>query len=294
MESFDKIYKSYQDTLENGIRQLLPDVAEKPASIHAAMRYCMESGGKRLRPVLLLASANLYPAKADPLAAAVAVECLHTYSLIHDDLPCMDDSPLRRGRASAHVQFDEATAVLAGDALLTEAFRLLAVHYASLPETAVSLIRCLSSAADSRHLIGGQVVDTLSEQKTISEETLDYIHVHKTSDLLTAALLMGLHLTRFPPGAIEQMELAGRSLGLAFQIVDDILDATSSDEVLGKTTGNDEKQAKNTYVSIHGLDASRAAARKETRKAIDACLALPGAKTGFLVNLIERLEFRIK
>lgn len=294
MESFDKNYKSYQDTVEKGLQQLLPGPDTEPRSIHAAMRYCLEAGGKRLRPVLLLASAHLYPLKADPLAAAVAVECLHTYSLIHDDLPSMDDSPLRRGRPSAHVEFDEATAVLAGDALLTEAFSLLAFQYSEQPETAVKLIQCLATAADSRHLIGGQVVDTLSENTTVSRDTLDYIHLHKTADLMTASLVMGLHLTHCPPAAIEQMQVTGRSLGLAFQIVDDILDATSSEEVLGKTTGNDAKQSKNTYVSIHGLDASRRAARHETGKAISACLAMPDTNPEFLLNLIERLEFRIK
>jgi len=293
MESYDNIYKSYQDRLESGLTNLLPAQDEEPTSIHRAMRYCMEAGGKRLRPVLLMASADLYPQLADPLAAAVAVECLHTYSLVHDDLPCMDDSPLRRGRPSAHVQFDEVTAVLAGDALLTEAFRLLAFHYAAVPATCVALIQCLSEAADSRHLIGGQVVDTLSENTVVSAATLDFIHHHKTADLLTAALVMGLHLTDCPARAIEHMKVAGRSLGLAFQIIDDILDATSSEEVLGKTTGNDARQAKNTYVSLHGLEASRLAATRETRKAIDACKNLPGANPEFLVSLIQKLEFRL-
>lgn len=293
MESFDKNYKSYQDTLEAGLKALLPPPDAAPESIHQAMRYCLDAGGKRLRPVLLMASAGLYPQKADPLAAAVAIECLHTYSLVHDDLPCMDDSPLRRGKPSAHVQFDEATAVLAGDALLTEAFRLLAVHYSHIPETCVGLVQCLAEAADSRHLIGGQVVDTLSENTSVSPETLEFIHQHKTADLLTAALMMGLLLTDCPHAAVEIMRTAGRSLGLAFQIIDDILDATSSEEVLGKTTGNDARQAKNTYVSMHGLEASRAAARKETRAAMEACRNLPGTNPEFLVRLIEKLEFRL-
>ncbi len=293
MEPFDNTYKSYQDKLESGLKSLPPSPDEAPASIHTAMRYCLDAGGKRLRPVLLMACADLYPQKADPLAAAVAIECLHTYSLVHDDLPCMDDSPLRRGKPSAHVQFDEATAVLAGDALLTEAFRLLAAHYAEVPNTCVELLLCLSEAADSRHLIGGQVVDTLSENTVVSAETLDFIHHHKTADLLTAALLMGLYLTDCPREAFQLMKTAGRSLGLAFQIIDDILDATSSADVLGKTTGNDAKQAKNTYVSLHGLEASRVAARKETRKAIEACSKLPGTNAQFLIQLIEKLEFRL-
>ena len=142
-------------------------------------------------------------------------------------------------------------------------------------------------------MIGGQVVDTLSENTVVSAETLDFIHHHKTADLLTAALLMGLYLTDCPREAFQLMKTAGRSLGLAFQIIDDILDATSSADVLGKTTGNDAKQAKNTYVSLHGLGASRVAARKETRKAIEACSKLPGTNAQFLIQLIEKLEFRL-
>lgn len=293
MDSFEQRYNTYRETVEGGIRDLLPPAGERPGEIHAAMRYCLSAGGKRLRPVLLLAAADLYPRRADPLAAAVAIECLHTYSLVHDDLPCMDNSPLRRGKPAAHVEFGEALAVLAGDALLTEAFRLIGLHYRSEPECAAALLACLAEAADSRHLIGGQVVDTLFENAAVDAETLDFIHRHKTADLLTAALLMGLHLTAAPEEAFEQLRLAGRSLGLAFQIIDDILDATSTTEVLGKTAGNDARQAKNTYLSVHGLEAGRAAARRETEAAIAACAGLPDARTGFLVHLIRQLEHRI-
>ncbi|MEX0325697.1 MAG: polyprenyl synthetase family protein [Puniceicoccaceae bacterium] len=293
MESFDQTYESYRQKVEAGLVQLVPPSGTAPERIHAAMNYCLSAGGKRLRPVLLMAAADLYPQQLDPLPAAVAIECLHTYSLVHDDLPCMDDSPLRRGKPSAHVQFDEATALLAGDALLTEAFRLLAFHYAADPQRGLNLLRILTEAADSRHLIGGQVVDTLSENKVITGETLQYIHHHKTADLITAALLMGLELTGHPSGAADNLRKVGQSLGLAFQIIDDILDATSTPEVLGKTVGNDEKQAKNTYVSLHGLEASREAARNATEEAIAACERLEGAETAFLVALIRKLEFRI-
>lgn len=293
MEAHEKTYETYRQGLEKGLRELLPDPSESPAAIHKAMHYCLSAGGKRLRPVLLMAAADLYPRKADPLPAAVAIECLHTYSLVHDDLPSMDNSPLRRGRPSAHVEFDEATAVLAGDALLTEAFRILVVHYRDQPECCVALIDCLSQAADSRHLIAGQVVDTLSENTRITSETLDYIHQHKTADLLTAALKMGLHLTEAPLPAHEQLEKIGRSLGLAFQIIDDILDAISTPEVLGKTVGNDARQAKNTYVSLHGLEASRQAAKRETTAAIAAIAALPDTNPEFLDWVIRNLEFRL-
>jgi len=293
MEPFDHTYERHRARLEQGLAALLPDPATPPAAIHEAMHYCLAAGGKRLRPVLLMAAADLYPQRADPLPAAVAIECLHTYSLIHDDLPGMDNSPLRRGRPSAHVRFDEATAILAGDALLTEAFRLLATHYAPQPERCVALVRCLAEAADSRHLIGGQVVDTLSEQTAISPDTLAYIHQHKTADLFIAALHMGLHLTDCPPAAFAHARTLGRSLGLAFQIIDDILDATSTPEVLGKTVGNDVRQAKNTWVSLHGLDASRADAKRETAAAVEACRALPGPGAAFLEQLVRALEHRL-
>lgn len=293
MESPDQTYQAHQDRVEAGLRELIPAEDEPPAAIHKAMRYCLDAGGKRLRPVLLLAAADLYAPMADPLAAAVAIECLHTYSLVHDDLPSMDNSPLRRGKPSAHVQFDEATAVLAGDALLTEAFRLIAFHYDKQPACAIALLKCLTEAADSRHLIGGQVVDTLSENKTISKDELDFIHRHKTGDLITASLLMGLHLTEAPPEAFAVMTRAGQSIGLAFQIVDDVLDATSTAEVLGKTVGNDARQAKNTYVSLHGLEASRKAARDATEGAIQACQDLPGTEAVFLESVIRKLEHRL-
>jgi geranylgeranyl pyrophosphate synthase len=293
METFEETYEAYRHKLEDGLGRLLPGNGETPESIHEAMNYCLSAGGKRLRPVLLLAAADLYPGDIDAVPAAVAIECLHTYSLVHDDLPSMDNSPLRRGKPAAHVQFDEATAVLAGDALLTEAFRLLAFQYGDYPTRCVALVRILSEAADSRHLIGGQVVDTLSENRKIAAETLDYIHHHKTADLLTAALLMGLHLTDHPAEAEGHLREVGKSLGLAFQIIDDILDATSSAEVLGKTTGNDARQSKNTYVSLHGLEASRKAAKQATERAIAACRCLPGSAAGFLIDLIRKLEFRL-
>ena len=293
MESFDQTYAHYREQLEKGLLALVPPPETPPRRIHEAMHYCLSAGGKRLRPVLLMAAAGLYPRDLDPLPAAVAIECLHTYSLVHDDLPAMDDSPLRRGQPAAHVQFDEATAILAGDALLTEAFRLLGHHYRHQPATCVALLNVLSTAADSRHLIGGQVADTLSENTAIDGKTLGFIHRHKTADLITAALLMGLHLTRCPSEAFAKMEIVGQALGLAFQIVDDILDTTSTSEVLGKAVGHDVQQAKNTYVSLYGLDSSRDAARRETAKAMEACRQLPDARPDFLETLIRKLEFRL-
>jgi len=293
MEAFDETYEGYRQRLETGLKELLPSPDTPPAAVHRAMTYCLSAGGKRLRPVLVLAAADLYPSRADPLPAAVAIECLHTYSLVHDDLPAMDDSPLRRGKEAVHVAFDEATAILVGDALLTEAFGLLACRYGSSPEIGLQLVRSLAEAADSRHLIGGQVVDTLSENRTISAEDLNYIHQHKTADLLTAALRMGCLTTEAPPEALATIEELGRALGMAFQIVDDVLDATSTNEMLGKTVGNDVRQAKNTYVTLFGIEAARAAAREQTATALAACQKLPGTASSFLETLVRKLEFRL-
>ncbi|NBD37385.1 MAG: polyprenyl synthetase family protein [Verrucomicrobia bacterium] len=284
----------YRSAVEDAIEQHLPPAGTPPTLLHEAMRYCLGAGGKRLRPVLLLATADLYPRKADPLPAAVALECLHTYTLVHDDLPCMDNSPLRRGKPAAHVRFGEATAVLAGDALLTEAFRLLASAYADIPDLAAQLTRLLAEAADSRHLIAGQVVDTFSENEAISAETLDYIHAHKTADLLGATLVMGHTLSEAPSGNAEALREAGHQLGLAFQIIDDILDATSSTEALGKEAGSDARMAKNTYVSLHGLEAAREAAGKATERARAKVRSLPDTDPSFLHDLIGQLEHRLR
>src|SRR5262245_25221608 len=179
--------------VEQGIDRFVPTATTRPARLHTAMRYSLEAGGKRLRPVLLLASAELCGVKTDSaVPAAVAVECVHTYSLIHDDLPCMDNDDLRRGRPTAHKAFDEATALLAGDALLTHAFALLAENYAAQPALAQALIRELADAAGSRRLIGGQMEDLLAEKKPdATEEELGFIHLNKTAAMIEAALVMG-------------------------------------------------------------------------------------------------------
>lgn len=281
------------DSINAALHRLLPAPDTPPASIHLAMHACLKAGGKRLRPRLVLLAADLYGPVVDPLPAAVAIECLHTYSLVHDDLPAMDDSPLRRGQPAAHIQFGEAIAILTGDALLTEAFRLLAHHYADVPHRAVALINCLAQAADSRHLIGGQVLDTLGENSVLSTDELAAIHQHKTADLITAALMMGLHVSDPPSQAAPLIEEIGHCLGVAFQIVDDILDATASSHSLGKPTGNDARLKKNTHVSLHGLEASREAVQTLTERALAACHKLPNTDPQALILLIQSLSTRI-
>jgi geranylgeranyl pyrophosphate synthase len=257
------------------------------------MRYSLEAGGKRLRPALLLAVAELDPdGDTDPLPAAVALECLHTYSLIHDDLPCMDDDDLRRGRPTVHRQFDEATALLAGDALLTHAFALLAEAYAGEPALAHALIRELASTAGSQRLIGGQMADLLGEAKAdASAEELDYIHLNKTAAMIETALVMGGLLVGWPEDQLEQLRTAGRDLGLAFQIVDDILDVTADTATLGKTAGKDAATAKTTYVRLHGLEHSREVVAERTQRCIDTLAKLPGDTT-FLQALAQSMASR--
>lgn len=282
----------YQQQVEEAIDALLPVAATRPSKLHEAMRYSMEAGGKRIRPILVIAASKLFPSKSDPLAAAVAIECLHTYTLIHDDLPSIDDSDLRRGRPSCHRQFDEATALLAGDALLTYAFQLLANQYREQPALAAALIADLANASGSERLIGGQMEDVDNEGKPIDAETLRFIHENKTGALLTAALTMGLHFCNPSPELIQHMQSVGYHMGMTFQIVDDILDATSSAEVMGKPVGNDSAADKSTYVALHGIEGAYAEANRHTAAAIAAAEAL-GGDNAFLIELIQMLSSRI-
>lgn len=280
--------------VEGGLESLVPAATVRPARLHAAMRYSLQAGGKRLRPVLLLAAADLFGAQADPLPAAVALECVHTYSLIHDDLPCMDNDDLRRGRPTAHKQFDEATALLAGDALLTLAFQLLARHYAFRPALAVALARELADAAGSEHLIGGQMEDLLAEgQSAVSADELEFIHLNKTAAMLTAALVAGGLCGGADEAAQAALRRTGHHLGLAFQIVDDVLDATADTATLGKTAGKDARSGKTTYVRLHGLAASRQLAREHSDAAKAALGTLPGDRS-FLIALIDSMATRVK
>ena len=283
---------AYRVRVERGLDTLTPVASARPARLHAAMRYSLQAGGKRLRPVLVLASADLFaPGGADALAAAVAVECLHTYSLIHDDLPCMDNDDLRRGRPTVHKQFDEATALLAGDALLTHAFGLLAESYASEPALAHALIRELAAAAGSQRLIGGQMEDLIAENQAATAAQLEFIHLNKTAAMIEAALVMGGLVGHADATAIATLRQTGRELGLAFQIVDDVLDATADTATLGKTAGKDAQAGKTTFVKLHGLTTSRRLAQEHSAAASAALRRLKGDAT-FLLALVESMAAR--
>lgn len=281
-----------QQEVEAGLRNHLPPAATRPARLHTAMRYSVEAGGKRLRPVLTLAAADLWSRRGDAVAAAVAIEWVHTYSLIHDDLPAMDNDDLRRGRPTCHRQFDEATAILAGDALLTAAFRLLVQAYRARPALALELIQELTLAAGSTRLIGGQMEDILAESRTdLSAADLDTIHRQKTGAMIQFALVAGGHCAGASASEIATLHEAGGHLGLAFQIIDDILDATATSVVLGKTAGKDARAGKSTYVSMHGLEKSQTQARTSSDAAIAAFQRLPG-KGALLVRLTESMLAR--
>ncbi|MCB1106305.1 MAG: polyprenyl synthetase family protein, partial [Cephaloticoccus sp.] len=221
-------------------------------------------------------------------------ECIHTYSLVHDDLPCMDDDDLRRGRATTHKAFDEATALLAGDALLTHAFVILTVNYASQPAMAHALCRELAAAAGSRRLIGGQMEDLLAEKRTdVTAGDLDLIHLNKTAAMIEASLVMGGIVGGADSSTLDTLRRIGRHLGLTFQIVDDILDATADTATLGKTAGKDAQADKTTYVKLHGIEKARKTAAQQTEKAIASIASLP-RNTEFLVELTKQLTNREK
>jgi geranylgeranyl pyrophosphate synthase len=287
-------FKGYHDRVEQGLDRLVPAGSTRPSRLHEAMRYALLGGGKRLRPILTLAVAERCGGQHDGLPAAVALECIHTYSLVHDDLPAMDNDDLRRGRPTTHKQFDEATALLAGDALLTLAFQLIGRHYASAPALAAALTREIADAAGSEKLIGGQMEDLLAEKNTgVTANGLEYIHLNKTAAMLTASLVAGGLCGGATDAELASLRLAGRHLGLAFQIVDDVLDATADTATLGKTAGKDAQADKTTYVKLHGLDHSRKLARDHTTAALEALATLPD-DDGFIMALVESLATRAR
>lgn len=294
-EEFKKAFEEKRQMVENAIEKYLPPSDARPSLIHQAMRYSMKVGGKRLRPILLLASYELLPSSLDPLPACVAIESMHTYSLIHDDLPAMDNSDLRRGKPTCHKQFDEAMALLAGDALLTFSLWFLAESYKDSPKVAANLVRDLGEAGGSFKMIGGQVEDVLGERDgKMTPEKLNFIHENKTAALITAAITMGIRLADSSDD--EKFKLAreiGYNVGMAFQVIDDILDATSDTETMGKTVRLDAADGKLTYVNLYGIEKSRKIAADFSNKAIEACKKLTGKDESFLKDLILYMQNRI-
>lgn len=245
---------------------------DAPAQLGQAMRYAVLDGGKRLRPLLVLGAAEAVHGNAGAaMRAACAVELIHAYSLVHDDMPCMDNDVLRRGKPTVHVRFGEATALLAGDALQALAFELLAPADAGIPDrTQARLTRLLALAAGHAGMAGGQAIDLAAVGRSLTEDELRHMHRLKTGALLQASVMMGAACGEPDARALAGLETYGRALGLAFQVVDDILDVTADSATLGKTAGKDAAQDKPTYVSLLGLERARAHARELLVQAHDA------------------------
>jgi geranylgeranyl diphosphate synthase, type II len=260
-----------QRKIDRALDRYLPKANTKPATLHKAMRYSLFAGGKRLRPILCLASAEACRGNInDALPLACALECIHTYSLVHDDLPSMDNDDFRRGRATCHKVFGDGIAVLAGDALLTIAFEIVSRAKPAPRYDISTLLREVAVAAGSQKLIAGQVSDLEAEGKSVKREQLQFIHENKTAAILKSSVRLGAMSANADARKLSGITRFGQGLGLAFQIIDDILDVTQTSEILGKSAGKDLTARKATYPAVIGLDKSRAEASRLTRQAHNA------------------------
>ena len=263
--------RSRQKQIDRALDRYLPKTNVKPATLHKAMRYSLFAGGKRLRPILCLAAAEACRGKiSNALPLACALECIHTYSLVHDDLPSMDNDDYRRGRPTCHKVFGDGIAVLAGDALLTIAFEIVSMAKPARRYDMSTLLREIAVAAGSQRLIAGQVADLEAEGRDVKRDQLRFIHENKTAAILKSSVRLGAMSANADAKKLRAITQFGRALGLAFQVVDDILDVTQTSEVLGKSAGKDIAARKATYPAVIGLEKSRAEARRLTRQAHDA------------------------
>jgi geranylgeranyl diphosphate synthase type II len=262
---------SRQKLIELALDRYLPKANTKPATLHRAMRYSLFAGGKRLRPILCLAAAEACGGKiGNALPLACAMECIHTYSLVHDDLPSMDDDDFRRGRPTCHKIFGDGIAILAGDALLTIAFEIVSnAKPTSRYDTSILLCE-IAVAAGSQKLIAGQVADLEAEGKNVKRDQLQFIHENKTAAILRSSVRLGAMSANADARKLSAITRFGQRLGLAFQIIDDILDVTQTSEILGKSAGKDVAAKKATYPAVIGLEKSRTEARRLTRQAHNA------------------------
>lgn len=281
------------NTINRCLESFVYTVTDGQDIVRDAMLYSLQNGGKRVRPMLTLAFCSVCGGNAQAaLPFACAVEMIHTYSLIHDDLPCMDDDDLRRGKPSCHKQFGEANALLAGDGLLTLAFETVTKAENIAPADIVRAVRVLSRLAGYGGMIGGQVIDLLSEEKSVDYDTLHRIDKLKTGALIKAAALLGCIAAGITDETIlRAAETYAENIGFAFQIVDDILDVTADTETLGKPVGSDEKNEKSTFVKLLGLEKCRQLANDLTAQAISALKAMPG-DTAFLCDFARQLAVR--
>ena len=287
--------KERMEEVDRHLDRLLPKETEYPDIIFKAMRYSVFAGGKRLRPILVLETCKMLGGDVEEaMDYACALEMIHTYSLIHDDLPALDNDNFRRGRLTNHRAFGENIAILAGDALLSHAFEVMAnaaVKKSSL--RGMKAMQAIAHGAGVFGMVAGQVVDVINDGKKVDEATLDFIHKKKTAAMIEGAFLAGAHLGGADEGALEILQSAAEKIGLAFQIQDDILDVTGTMEELGKPIHSDERNEKNTYVSLYGIEASEAAVQRLSDEAV-ALLEQFGARSAFLVALTNTLIKRRK
>ena len=292
--SFQAWMGAVQARMETVLSRLLPAAHAAPAKLHEAMRYAALEGGKRVRPLLAFAAGEVTGAPRERLEiAGAAVELIHAYSLVHDDMPCMDNDVLRRGKPTVHVEYDEATALLVGDALQSLAFQLISEHKISDdPARQLEVIRVLALAAGSRGMAGGQQIDLDSTGKALTLPELEFMHIHKTGALIRAAVLLGYACGESHSEADKaRLDRYAKAIGLAFQVVDDVLDNDASTATLGKTAGKDATQGKPTYVSAIGLPAARRLA-DELRQEAQAAIAGLGARATRLAELADFIVLR--
>ncbi len=261
-----------RNQIEAALDRYLPATTAVPVTLNESVRYSVLAPGKRLRPTLVLAAAEALGCPNDAvMPTACALECIHVFSLIHDDLPCMDNDDYRRGRLTNHKVYGDAMALLAGDALLTYAFQLIAENVSTIPvDRVLPTLRLIAVATGTWGMVGGQVVDMESQGQDVSTDTLKYIHAHKTGALLTASVVSGAILAGATERQLEQFTSYGGHIGLAFQIADDILDVTGDEAKLGKPVGSDEERDKATYPKLYGLEESRKRANAEVELALSA------------------------
>jgi geranylgeranyl pyrophosphate synthase len=288
----EKSIQQLKESLEESIEQLLPRSDERPDRLHSSMRYSLCDGGKRVRGILLLLCSKIFKASADPLPASVAIECIHAYSLIHDDLPAIDNSDTRRNKPSNHIAFNEATAILAGDGLLTEAFKILSEHYKQTPELGMQLIQELATASSSLGMIGGQMEDIENEGQAVDASTLEFIHKNKTAKLIEAAIHMGFSFSEESEHLSHEIRLLGYHLGMSFQYIDDLLDIQSDAQTLGKPTGADLNSDKLTSVKVFGIEGTQKKITEHTEQ-VEAILKQIDGNTSTLLHYIQFLQNRL-
>ena len=276
---FQEWARGRQECIETSLQSLLPAATIAPERLHGSMRYAVLGGGKRVRPLLAFAAGELSGASEERVTiVAAAVELIHAYSLVHDDLPCMDDDILRRGKPTCHVEYDEATALLVGDSLQSLAFELLTgSQLADTPQVQLNMIKRLAQAAGSRGMAGGQAIDLANVGKTLSLPELEFMHIHKTGALIRAAVMLGAHCgNNLNDEQLESLDHFAEHIGLAFQVVDDVLDAEATTATLGKTAGKDAEHNKPTYVSILGVSRARELAEELRHEAYQSLEGFDG------------------